>query len=165
MSCLSNRLPGEPLPDRVLEDAARQERKSKRREKRAFRAARRAKLEDLRKKAEDNGEEFVEPELEEGQEPLPENDDDLASTDEEVGEIEEGEVSQTKREKGLATDIVVLGPKLSGVSTHSKLIAAHYTRDNTSSIAVSSIDQIVEWALNKPTQAGVLARNRPSINC
>ena len=46
------------------------------------------------------------------------------------------------------------------MSTHSKLIAAHYTRDNTSSIAVSSIDQIVEWALNKPTQAGVLARNR-----
>ena len=43
------------------------------------------------------------------------------------------------------------------MSTHSKPIAAHYTRDNTSSIAVSSIDQIVEWALNKPTQAGVLA--------
>ena len=154
------RLPGEPLPEKVLEDAARQERKAKRREKRAFRAARRAKLTDLRKKSEEDGEEFVEPELEEGQEALPENDDDLASTDEEVGEIEDFDVAQSKREKGLATDIVILGPKMSGVSTHSKQIAEHYRSDNSSAIVVSSIDEIVEWALNKPTQAGEAARSR-----
>ena len=144
------REPGQGLPETITEAFARKKRKEARRTKRKEREEAMAAWNTRKSIAEAAEEDFEE------EEPTIGQDEDLASTDEEgqVGDIVETETASTKRERGLALDVVVLGPTLSGHLDVSNRIGKHY---GTTSFA---LDDVIENAMSKPTQAGVLARDR-----
>jgi hydrocephalus-inducing protein len=143
------REPGQGLPDTVLEANKRRIRKETRRKKRDEREEALSAWRARKNAAEEAGEEFEE------EQPTVYEDENLASTDEEgVGEIVETDTMKTKREEGLALDICIMGPTLSGHTDQADLICQYY---GTTCV---SFDDVIEEAMNKPTQAGILARDR-----
>merc|ERR1712072_823520 len=142
---------GGGLPEKVLESKARKERKQLRREERAAREAKRKAREEAIKKAEEEG---TDPPAEEEDAVEEEN---LDSTDDEqgeVGELEVEEIPPTKREEGLALDVVFHGAPF----TSSEDIARKYA--NEMGFFPLNLDEVVQEAIDNNTLGGRAAKEK-----
>ena len=134
---------GQSLPEKVMENISRKRRKAARREKRASRAAAKLAAQQAAKEA---GEEAPAD---------PADEENLDSTDEEdggVGELEVEELPPTKREEGLALDVVFHGLPMTGSET----IAQNFASEH--GYTVIDIDEMVDDAIETNSLGGQAAK-------